>query len=319
MKAASASFALALSLAFAAGFPSSAGEPKKRIAFTYDDGPMEDGPLFSGVERTALLIDALKVGGVEQAAFFMTTRRLTDDSRLQRVRDYAAAGHVIANHSHQHEWAHKMTSADYLADIDMAEEKLSVFENRRAWFRFPYLDEGREAGKRDAIRTGLAERGLMSGYVTVDTFDWHMVNLARQAVDSGLCVNRELAGDIYVEIFVDAAEHFHGLALETLGRAPAQVILLHENDFAALYADDLAKALRMKGWEIITADEAFADPLATQLPKTLFSGQGRIAALASEAGIPHDRIDHDASEEGPINARFESAGVFRACDLEPSP
>ena len=288
-----------------------AGE--KRIALTFDDGPTKDGPLLSGEERTAMLIAALEKSGVDQAAFFITTKNLTKEPSRQRVHDYAAAGHVIANHSDQHVWAHKTEVADYVADIDLAEEKLAGFDNRRAWFRFPYLDEGREQQKRDDLRAALAERNLLSGYVTVDTFDWHMVNLARRAIKVGKCMDTQKAGEIYVDMFVSAAEHFHSLSLEALGRAPAQNILLHENDFAAMFVDDLVVGLEEAGWEMITADEAFADPLAGQLPDTLFSGQGRVAAFAKEAGIPYARIDHDASEEAPVNARFETAGVFYEC------
>ena len=287
----------------------------KRIAFTYDDGPMADGPLFTGEERTAMLIEALEKGGVEQAVFFMATKNLDREDAAPRIRAYAAAGHIIANHSNGHEWAHKMTAEDYLADIDLAEEKLKPFENRRPWFRFPYLDEGRgDIEKRDALRAGLAERGLMSGYVTIDTYDWHMVNLARQAIADGQCVNAQKAGEIYVDMFVDAAEYFHEIAVATLGRAPAQNILLHENDFAALFADDLAAGLRAAGWEIITADEAFADPIASQLPTTM-DATDRVVALARDVGMTFEEMGvNAAANEKLINARFAEAGVFEPCD-----
>lgn len=288
--------------------PTAASE--KRIAFTYDDGPRGDGAFYSGEARTAMLIEALKAGGVEQAAFFITTKNLTDDASIQRVRDYAAAGHVIANHSHDHQWAHRTAAEDYIADIDRAETLLEEFDNRRAWFRFPYLDEGREQKKRDALRDALAERGLMSGYVTVDTFDWHMERVVGAAKENMSCIDIDGVGEIYVDMLVAAAEHFHVMAKDALGRTPAQVILLHENDLAAMFADDLARGLRAAGWEIISADEAFADEIANELPETLFSGMGRVAAFAYEAGFRADRLDHPASDEAAINARFEEAGVL---------
>ena len=281
-----------------------------RIAFTYDDGPRGDGAFFSGEERTKVLIAALKAGGVDQAAFFITTKRLGDETSIARVRDYAAAGHVIANHSHEHQWLNRMSAEDYIADIDKAESLLEGFENRRAWFRFPYLNEGNEIEKRDAVRAALAERGLMSGYVTVDTFDWHMESVVGAAKKSGECIDLAGVGEIYVDMLVAAAEHFHAMAKDAMQRAPAQVILLHENDLAAMFADDLARGLRASGWEIITADEAYKDEIAATLPQTLFAGNGRIAAFAYEAGFRGDRLDHPAADEAAIEAVFKEAGVL---------
>lgn len=299
---------LVLLAAFLLAAPAAAGE--KRIAFTYDDGPQPDGAFYAGKDRTVMLIDALKVGGVDQAAFFITTKNLTDDAARRRVRAYAAAGHVIANHSHQHQWAHRTDVREYVADIDKAEQLLEGFDNRRAWFRFPFLDEGRDEKKRDALREALAERDLMSGYVTVDTFDWHMEAIVARAKEAGECVDIDGVGEIYVDMLVAAAEHFHKMAGDALGRAPAQVLLLHENDLAAMFADDLARGLRAAGWEIIPVDEAYEDEIASQLPDTLFSGMGRVAAFAFEAGFGADRLDHPASDEAAIEARFEEAGVL---------
>lgn len=311
-------FAFLIAAIFTLSMPSDSAAKEditqKRIALTFDDGPTSDGPLLTGEERTAKLIDALTASGVKQAAFFITTRNLDNEISQQRVRDYAAAGHVIANHSDQHFWAHKTEVGDYIADIDIAEEKLRGFDNRRAWFRFPFLDEGRELEKRDALRAALAERNLTSGYVTIDTFDWHMVTLVRRAIKAGKCVDIDKAGEIYVDMFVEAAEHFHVMSLETLERAPAQNILLHENDLAALFVDDLVAGLRAVGWEIITADEAFADPLMAQLPQTTFSGMGRVAAFAYEAGYRGDRLDHPAADEASIEARFKKGAVFYQCE-----
>ncbi len=283
---------------------------EKRIALTFDDGPKGAGAFYSGAERTARLITALRAGGVDQAAFFITTKNLEGEMPARRVRAYARAGHVIANHSDQHSWLNRVSAGEYIADIDLAEEKLEGFGNRRAWFRFPYLDEGRALEKRDAVRAALAERELMSGYVTVDTFDWHMDRLVAQAKRADECIDLDGVGEIYVDMLVAAAEHFHDMALGAMGRAPAQVMLLHENDLAAMFADDLVRGLRAAGWQIITADEAYEDELATHLPETLFSGMGRVAAFAYEAGYRADRLDHPAADEAAIEARFDAAGVL---------
>ncbi|MEL7485862.1 MAG: polysaccharide deacetylase family protein [Pseudomonadota bacterium] len=285
-------------------------ETEKRIALSFDDAPRGDGFMFSGEERTDALIAALEAADVEQAAMFVTTRQIDGEIAFERIIKYARAGHVIANHSHSHPWLHRTRTDDYIADIDRAEQALNDFPGRRPWFRFPFLDEGRTVEKRDTVRAALADRGLMNGYVTVDTFDWHMEDITRRALRDGGCFDREKAGALYVEMFVAAAEHFHALSLAALDRAPAHMMLLHENDYAALFVGDLVDGLRKAGWEIISADEAYTDPLAQTEPQTLYANDGRVASLVFEAGVPRDRIDHASSDRDAINARFADADVF---------
>ena len=136
----------------------------KRIALTYDDAPRGDGHRFTGPERTAAFIAQLSAAETGPVAMFITTRGMDTPEGKQRVADYAAAGHLIANHTDQHTWASSTPTEDYIADIDLAEQKLAGLPNRRAWFRFPYLDEGvygednQDGVKRNALRAALAER-----------------------------------------------------------------------------------------------------------------------------------------------------------------
>jgi len=84
------------------------------------------------------------------------------------------------------------------------------------------------------------------------------------------------------------------------------VLLLHENDLAALCIGDLVADLRERGFRIIPADVAFSDPIASREPDTMFLGQGRIAALAHEAGWkPADLVSPTEDEEY-LRRRFEA-------------
>ena len=294
-----------------------ANDPPRRIALTYDDAPKPDGAFMTGAARTQALIQALKDGDVSEAGIFVTTSNIKSDIERARVLAFANAGHIIANHSHSHSWL-KDTGADaYLADIDRAEAILKDFPNRRPWFRFPYLDEGRKQAKHDAVHAGLKARGLMNGYVTVDTFDWYIDGLAAKAKRSGICTN-ETAFDsalktFYVNAIVEASVFFDDMAREYLGRSPAHTLLLHENDIAAMYADDLAEGLRNAGWEIIPVTEAFKDPLANDIPKTLFNGGGRIAAHARVEGADYKDLFHWSADEKAIDKRF-NRDVLRVCE-----
>ena len=289
----------------------------KQIALTYDDAPLGDGPRYTGAERTEALIDQLDEAEAGPAAIFVTTKGFELESGAERITAYATAGHYIANHSDQHMWGSRTPTDDYIADIDQAEAKLAQFANRRPWFRFPFLDEGgqgeanKTGQKRDAYRAALAERGLISGYVTVDTYDWHLDRLWNQAVEDGRAVDMDALSDVYVDMVLDAAAHYDALGQRVLGRQPVQVLLLHENDLAASFTTDMIAALRAEGWDIVDPDVAFADPLVDALPETLYSGGGRISALAADQGLRDwATLNHWSVNELEISERAYQAGAF---------
>jgi peptidoglycan/xylan/chitin deacetylase (PgdA/CDA1 family) len=304
---------LALCLALLA-MPATAQE-QKRIALSFDDVPRQPGGFMSPVQRTIALIAGLQKAGIEQAAFFVTTGNLETDYGAggdARIRAYAAAGHVIGNHSHSHTWLSRSEVGDYIADLDRAEAWLTGMPGKRPWYRFPYLDEGRDLQRRDALRSALAERGLKNAYVTVDIYDWAIDDLARKAVAEGREIDLAALGALYVETVVLTADFDERIARETLGRSPVQVILLHETDLNALFIADLVAGLRADGWTIVTMDEAYSDPIAQTEPDTLYLGGGRIAALARAAGREPRDLVFERTDEAELARLFEQRVVRQA-------
>lgn len=264
---------------------------EKRIAFSFDDAPRGAGAFLDVKQRPRLLLSALEKAGIEQAVFFANPGRFSIGSDTEAaVLSYAAAGHVLANHT-AHHLKLSQTSADiFLADIDIAEAWLRKQPNYRAWLRFPHLDEGgKDLAKRDAVRAGMQARGLRHGYITVDASDWFLEGRTIAARRNGRVINRAALRDLYVQTHVDSANFSHRLAKRTLGRAPVQMLLLHESDLAAMFVDDLAEALRDDGWQIVSADTAYADPIAELIPDTDFANGNMLQMLAWERGIDGSR------------------------------
>lgn len=266
---------------------------QKQIALSFDDVPRHAGAFFAPDERAQRIIGELKKAKAPQAVFFVNPGAIGQGDGVggaERIAAYVAAGHVIANHSSSHKRLSTTDTAAYLADLDAAEVWLKGRPGYRPWFRFPFLDEGgKDKAKRDALRAGLAARGLRNGYVTAESSDWHLENLTREAVQAGKTIDRKALGDLYVSWHVEAADFADAMMRRVTGRQPVQMLLLHETDLAALHIGDLVRALRNAGWTVVSADTAYADPLGKEMPDTPAANGTLTEALAWAAGVPAPR------------------------------
>jgi len=282
---------------------------QKRIAISFDDTPRHAGGFMLPDARAKMLVQSLRKARVKQAAFFVTVGNLEKagvGNGAANIAAYVAAGHVIANHSFAHQRLSGMTAEAYLADIDRAGAWLKDRPGYRPWFRFPFLDEGgKDKAKRDAVRAGLKARGLSNGYVTAESVDWFIDDQAMAAKKAGKRVDLGALRDLYVESHVEAAEFYDGLMVKTVGRQPVQMMLLHENDVAAIFLDELVAALRAKGWEIVTADAAYADPLGALVSDAPVAQGTLTEALAWQKGLPAPRwyARNDPDLMGPLFRR----------------
>ncbi len=300
-------------IAWAAPLALSANEPErvdKRIAITFDDTPRGAGAFLTLEERGPRLLAALEAAGVRQAAFFINPCRLQSERDGALVRAYETAGHVLADHTCSHPGLSRVSAEFYLADIDQSQAWLRTRPTYRPWFRFPFLDEGgRDAAKAQAVRDGLTARGLINGYVTADGYDWNMERLTIAAKRAGRTIDMARLRDLYVETHVGAAEFADQLAVRATGRHPAQVLLLHETDLAALFLPEMVAGLRKAGWTIVTADEAFDDPIARRTPRVDFANGTRVQMLAWEKGLEGSRW-YDLTD-GPTADRLFEERVMR--------
>jgi peptidoglycan/xylan/chitin deacetylase (PgdA/CDA1 family) len=281
----------------------------RSIALTFDDAPREDTVRFTGAERGAELLARLREAGVPRAAIFVNSFRMDEEGR-RRIEAYAAAGHTIANHSHSHLDIDATDAAAYVADIAAAHDRLAELPTYLRWFRYPFLREGADRSKRDHARRELSRLGYRNGYVTVNTFDWHMDTLLQQAFRSGRSVDYDRLRQVYLEVLLGCVEFTDTLAQKVLGRSPRHVLLLHENDLNALFARDLVVALRESGWTIIAPETAFEDEIASMETDTIFPGNpGRIGEIAYDRGV-RGPLNHESCNMQYLERLFEERKVF---------
>lgn len=254
----------------------------QQIALSFDDAPRKGGHHYSGVERTEILLSKLKEKDVT-AVFFCVAKDL-DELEMRRLKMYGDAGHIMANHTYSHERIDRMGVEGYIDGIRKADVILSGLPNYRYWFRYPFLDEGKDVDSRDRIREALKDMGYINGYVTVDNYDWYIEKLFQDALAEGKTVDYFKLKNLYLDHLLNSIEFYDKMAMDVIGRSPKHVLLLHENDLAALYVDELIDKLRKMGWEIISPEDAYTDPIAQIVPDVLLNGQGRIGAIAKEKG-----------------------------------
>ena len=286
------------------------GASAQEIAITFDDAPTADGPLFSGEERTKRIIEQLRRHDVEQVAFFVITGNI-DARKKQRLIAYTRAGHLLANHSHTHPSIGQVGVASFIQDVATADSILAAYPGYNKWFRYPFLNEGGTEPARDSIRASLKRLHLSNGYVTIDNYDWYLNHLVQVAKAGHQTIDEAKLRQIYIDHVYSSILFYDKIARTHLGRSPKHILLLHENDLSALFIGDLIQHLRRNGWKIISPRESYDDPLAQTVPDVLFNGQGRVAAIARERGVPARDLVQPSEDEEYLDGLVAREKVFK--------
>ena len=141
----------------------------------------------------------------------------------------------------------------------------------------------------------------------MDNFDWAINGILVKAAEEKKVIDHAKASALYVDTLEQAIEFYDALAKKTLKRSPKHILLLHENDAAALFLPDLIARLRSKGWKIISPQDAYKDPIAKQ---KAFHKQGRVAAIAASKGVAEAELRHESENMEYLEALFKERKVF---------
>ena len=278
----------------------------KFISFSFDDAP-RPGSFFKGSERSERLIKTLKDYSV-QAAFFVNSNKVTEEG-LERLKAYRDAGHLIGNHTHSHPSADKVLIDVFLADFELGHNLLEKWGFEPKLFRYPFLHRGGELEKINLIHSHIVKKGYTDAFVTLDNYDFYMDWLFQQAKTKGENINMENLKKFYVETLYKGIEYYETLAQRVYEEEESEeqgsnlvyvnhVMLLHENDLAALFLGDLIVHLKSQGWTIVSPEESYKDPHLAPFPDSVTRhGQGRIVAHATEKGFPKPLVSELEDKE----------------------
>ncbi len=248
------------------------------MAVTIDDLPTH-GALPKGMQRSAIaeqIITILKRHAVPEVYGFVNGGQIRDNpDHMDILRMWVEAGLRVGNHTFTHPNLNRVSTADYIGDIERNEAML-VEVAGPLWgrvFRYPYLREGDTPQKRRAVRRWLAAQGYQIAQVTVYFDDWAWNDAYAR------CVGRADLGAIqwlkqsFLQSAVQRLAWSEAVSQAVLGRQIKHILLLHLGAFDAVMLDELLAAYRQAGVTMIGLTEAMADPAYKLDPDLVWDGE----------------------------------------------
>ena len=275
-------------ISFISGAISPLAKPQSEqpeICITLDDISDVDKPLYSPMERDSMMRHALRKRKVKAGAFFIG-RYLESDQGKEILHAWDNEGHIILNHTYSHpHYDQDISFKEFSEDVLKCDHLIREAKNYKKIFRFPYLEEGDTQKKRDAMREFLEKNNYRNGYVSVVTTDWWIAAKIEEVLTENPEADLSQYKKFYLTNVKECAEFYRTLGQKISGDRPVKhVILLHHNLLNALFLGDLIDMLRENGWKVISAEEAFNDPIYQQSPEIFPSNSSLLTSISKERG-----------------------------------
>lgn len=241
------------------------------LAVTFDDLPVQEEEAASTAEALAInraLVSAFLDHGVPAVGFVnetdLETRGRLDPGKVLCLEAWLDAGLELGNHTRSHVDLHRVTPAEFEADV-LAGEKVTrpLVESRGGalrWFRHPYLHTGADLETRLAVEGFLAAHGYRVAPVTLGTGEWVFALAYTRAGTRGDDATRRRIVEEYLGYQERKADYFERQSLALFGREIPQVTLFHVNRLNADHFGRVAAMFRRRGYRFVTLEAVVSDP-----------------------------------------------------------
>lgn len=261
----------------------------KQLALSFDDGLNPE----QNVQAQQINQDILHILAQQQikAILFPSTIKIGGADGLELVKHWGEQGHRIGNHSGLHTNLNhdQVQLSEYLQSLQDGHDLVTNLKGFVPRYRFPFLKEGNTLEKRDGVRSWLQQHHYQSGAVSIDASDWYYNQLYLKFQEHNDLSSLQKLKQAYIAHLLGRANYYDGLALETLGRSPKHVLLLHVRAINAAWLDDVIVAFRQNGWQFVDSDTAYQDQLYKIQLNTLPAGESIIWQIANIYGIKNLR------------------------------
>lgn len=242
------------------------------VALTFDDLPAH-GPLPQGLSRVDIInsiIHALQAAHAPPIYGFINAKTLEDVQGTDEVlRLWRAAGFPLGNHTFTHMDLDTNAAEAWEQDLLRDEPVLkNLMPNEDwHWLRFPFLHEGNNIEKHQAIEAFLKEHGYRVAEVTLSFGDYAYNDPYARCVAKQDAQGIELLKQRYM--IGAAASLTYGVksARDALGHDIKHVMLLHIGGFETVMLPKLLDLLQQRNFKLITLPEAESDPAYARAPR----------------------------------------------------
>jgi peptidoglycan/xylan/chitin deacetylase (PgdA/CDA1 family) len=267
----------------------SVAAPPPEIAITIDDLPVH-APYPPGVTPTQVneqMIAALKAAGVPAIGFVNGIGTVQHPETLQVLTKWRAAGFLLGNHTWSHPHLSQLTVAQFEAELmkgDPLLTRLGEGSNWR-WFRYPFLDEGKDEAQRNAARAVLAKHGYRVADVTTSFSDWAFTPAWARCNAAG---DRAAVAELermYLGAVKESISVARGTAHALYGRDIPYVLLMHVSAMSAHMMPQVIKTYRAAGFRFVTIKQAESDPVYRPDIDLSLPGRAPDWKLAQQKGV----------------------------------
>lgn len=233
------------------------------IAVTIDDLPVH-APYPPGVtplEVNREMIAALKAARIPVTAF-VNAVNVKDEGTKEALREWRRAGFVLGNHTWSHPHLSELTIAQFQDELTRDEAVLKELGGRSSWrwFRYPFLDEGKDPTERIAARQVLARHGYKVAAVTMSFSDWAFTPaFARCSAKGDEAAIAELE-QLYLKSATENIASSRDMAHKLYGRDIPYVLLMHVSAMSAQMMPKVIRLYRSAGFRFVSLAEAERDP-----------------------------------------------------------
>jgi len=258
------------------------------IAITIDDLPVH-APYPRGLTPLAVnreMIAALRAENAPVTAF-VNAVNAKDAETMEALREWRAAGFVLGNHTWSHRHLNEMTLAEFEDEVVKEEpvlEPLGAGTDWR-WFRYPFLDEGKDEAQRISARQILAKHGYRVSAVTTGFSDWAWTTAyarctATQNVSGIAQLERLYLAAVKMSIADD-----HETSHQLYGRDIPYVLLMHVSAMSAHMMPQVLTIYRNAGFRFVSLPQAESDPAYREYTDLRLPPPESPAELAQRRGV----------------------------------
>lgn len=257
----------------------------KSIALSFDDG-LDPSINADAQHINEDILSTLKQNKI-QAIVYPSISKIGGTNGLNIISNWGKQGHRIGNHGNLHLNLNKdeVNLSTYLQDMQQGHEMFSSLAGFIPRYRFPFLKEGNTLEKRDNVRKWLSSHSYKSGAVSIDASDWYYNQLFLKYHQEKDQTSLAKLKQAYIVHLLDRAKYYDDLAIQTLGRSPNHVLLLHIRAINAAWLEDIIASFKREGWKFIDSDTAYQDAIYKIQPNLLPAGESIIWSIAQIYGV----------------------------------